>query len=88
MVEAKEGKVDVDFFKNMIQSKEETEYKAGLSGIGGYSYKVDHLSGWFINFFAYISKGTEIIILLRMSIYLFYILKNCLIKNLLFLLKL
>ena len=58
MVEAKEGKVDVDFFKNMIQSKEETEYKAGLSGIGGYSYKVDHLSGWFINFFAYISKGT------------------------------
>ena len=25
--------------------------------IGGYSYKVDQLSGWFINFFAYISKG-------------------------------
>ena len=57
MVEAKEGKVDVDYFKNMIQSKEETEYKSGLSGRGGYSYKVDHLSGWIINFFAYISDG-------------------------------
>ena len=57
MVEAKEGKVDVDYFKNMIQSKEKSEYKSGLSGRGGYSYKVDHLSGWFLDFFAYISKG-------------------------------
>ena len=32
MIEAKEGKVDVDYFKNMIQSKEETEYELGLSG--------------------------------------------------------
>ena len=45
MVEAKKGKVDVDYFKNMIQSKEKTEHKSGLSGIGGYDYKVDHLSG-------------------------------------------
>ena len=39
MVEAKQGKIDVDYFKNMIQ------------------YKVDHLSGWFLNFFAYITNG-------------------------------
>ena len=54
MIEAKEGKIDVDYFKNMIQNKEATEYKPGLSGRRGYDYKVDHLSGWFLNFFAYI----------------------------------
>ena len=58
MVEAKEGKVDVDYFKNMIQSKEKTEYISRPSGMGGDDYKVDHLSGWFINFFAYITEGT------------------------------
>ena len=57
MVEAKEGKIDVDYFKNMIQSKDETEHKSGLSGMGGYDYKVDHISGWFLNFFAYITNG-------------------------------
>ena len=57
MVEAMEGKIDVDYFKNMIQSKEETEHESGDSGIGGYSYKVDHLSGWFLDFFAYITSG-------------------------------
>ena len=58
MVEAKEGKVDVDYFKNMIQSKEKTEYISRPSGMGGDDYKVDHLSGWFINFFSYITEGT------------------------------
>ena len=57
MVEAKEGKVDTEYFQNMIQSKEETEHKRGLSGRGGYSYKVDHLSGWILNFFAYYGDG-------------------------------
>ena len=57
MVDAKQGKIDVDYFKDMIQSKEETEHKSGLSGMGGYDYKVDHLSGWFLNFFAYINEG-------------------------------
>ena len=33
MVEAMEGKIDVDYFKNMIQSKEETEHESGNSGI-------------------------------------------------------
>ena len=57
MVEAKEGKIDKDYFSNIIQSHEETEYEPGLSGMGGRSYKVDHLSGWFLNFFAYIGDG-------------------------------
>ena len=58
MIEAKEGKIDVDYFKSMVQNKEETEYKAGLSGMGGHHYKVDHLSGWFLNFFAYYGTGS------------------------------
>ena len=57
MVEAKKGKIDIEYFQNMIQNKEATEYKSGLSGRGGYSYKVDHLSGWFLNFFAYWGDG-------------------------------
>ena len=57
MIEAKEGKVDADYFKNMVQNKEATEFMAGLSGKGGHDYKVDHLSGWFLNFFAYIGNG-------------------------------
>ena len=57
MIEAKKGKVDVNYFKNMIQNREETEYQPGLSGNGGYSYQVDHLSGWFLNFFAYWKPG-------------------------------
>ena len=57
MIEAKEGKIDVEYFKNIIQNKEETEYKPGLSGNKGHNYKVDHLSGWILNFFAYIGDG-------------------------------
>ena len=57
MIEAKEGKIDVDYFKNMVQNKEATEYESRGSGFGGHSYKVDHLSGWFLNFFAYIGDG-------------------------------
>ena len=29
MIEAKEGKIDNDYFKNMIQKKEETEIRIG-----------------------------------------------------------
>ena len=53
MVEAKEGKIDVDYFKNIVQKKEVTERKPGLSGMGSYDVKVDHISGWFLQFFAY-----------------------------------
>ena len=57
MIEAKQGKVDVNYFKNMIQNREVTEYEPSLSGMGGRSYQVDHLSGWFLNFFAYWTYG-------------------------------
>ena len=59
MIEAKEGKVDVNYFKNMVQNKEATEYEPGESGFGGNYHQVEHLSGWFLNFFAYISGGID-----------------------------
>ena len=55
MIEAKEGKIDNDYFKNMIQKKEETEIRIGRSG-GKYGVKVDYICGWFLNFFAYLNK--------------------------------
>ena len=53
MVEAKEGKIDKDYFMNMIQKKEVTETKYGPSGMRKWEVKVDYLSGWFLSFFAY-----------------------------------
>ena len=52
MIEAKEGKIDVDYFKSMIQKKEVTELKSGGSGMM-YKAQVDYISGWILNFFAY-----------------------------------
>ena len=57
MVEAKQGKVDVDFFKNIVQDKKMEEYVAGPSGIGGHTNVVDGISGWILKFFAYIDYG-------------------------------
>ena len=53
MVEAKEGKIDIGFFKNMIQKKEVTEAIIGSSGIKQNEEKVDYISGWFLNFFGF-----------------------------------
>ena len=53
MVDAKEGKVDVDYFKNMIQKKEVTEQRYGPSGMHAYEVKVDYICGWILDFFAY-----------------------------------
>ena len=58
MVEAKEGNVDIDYFKNMIQKKEVTEIKYP-SGIRKYEFKYDYISGWFLNFFAYLNKNYD-----------------------------
>ena len=41
----------------MIQKKEVTERRHGLSGKGSYDVKVDHISGWFLQFFAYYSDS-------------------------------
>ena len=53
MIDAKEGKIDIDYFKNMIQKKEITEQRSGPSGMHEYEVKVDIICGWFLNFFAY-----------------------------------
>jgi hypothetical protein len=55
MVEAKEGKIDVDYFKNMIQKKEVIEQEYGPSGMYPKDVKYDYISGWFLNFFAYLN---------------------------------
>ena len=53
MIDAKEGKIDVDYFKNMIQKREVTEQRYGPSGMSKYEVQVDYISGWILNFFAY-----------------------------------
>ena len=53
MVDAKEGKIDVEYFKNIVQKKEVTEIKYGSSGMSKYEVQVDYICGWFLNFFAY-----------------------------------
>ena len=53
MVEAKEGNIDKEFFKNMIQKTEVTETRYGKSGRKPYHVKVDYINGWILNFFSY-----------------------------------
>lgn len=62
MIEAKEGKTDIEYFKNMIQKSELMDIKYGASGFKQGEYIVDALSGWFLNFFSYIESdnGKEI----------------------------
>lgn len=54
MIDAKEGKIDVNYFKNIIQKNEITEYK--MEGSRMNLVTVDIITGWFINFFAYLNK--------------------------------
>ena len=54
MFEAKDGKIDNDYFKSIIQEKSVTEISF-VSG-GSYGKKVDHVSGWFLNFLPYLNK--------------------------------
>ena len=62
MVEAKDGKMDEEYFKNMIQQSELLDEKLGASGMKMGEYQVDVLSGWFLNFFSHIESddGKEI----------------------------
>ena len=59
MVEAKEGKIDTNYFKDIIQKKEVTETKWGPSGMRKYEVKYDYISGWFLNFFAYSNSSID-----------------------------
>ena len=60
MVEAKEGKMDKEYFKNMIQRKELIEELRGASGIKLGEYQVNALSGWFLQFFSHIKSKDKI----------------------------
>ena len=60
MVEAKEGKIDIDHFKNMMQNKEEIENVVPPSGREPEATKFDYLDGWFLKFFAYYAPNQYI----------------------------
>ena len=53
MVEAKKGKIDKEYFMNMIQKKEVTETKYSASGMNEWEEKVDYITGWILSFLAY-----------------------------------
>ena len=53
MIEAKEGKIDIDYFKNIIQNDTITEKVGPGSGIVYGEVQVDIISGWILNFFGF-----------------------------------
>ena len=56
MIEAKEGKVDIDFFKSIVQKKQITENRYAPSGEEPEDMKVKFISGWILKFFGYLSE--------------------------------
>ena len=55
MIDAKNGNIDVDFFKNIIQEQE--FYKVG--GCSPLKVKVVYINGWLLKFFAYDIDGKK-----------------------------
>ena len=51
MIDAKNGKIDNNYFKDIIQKNEVTEIKYVCGN--EYEYKVDNITGWILDFFAY-----------------------------------
>ena len=51
MVEAKEGNIDIDFFKNIILNEEAT--KETCENCRLKKYKIDYINGWIVKFFGY-----------------------------------
>ena len=56
MVEAKEGKIDVEHFQNIIQKKEIIENRRNGCLNEIYEVKVDQIFGWILKFFAYYNE--------------------------------
>ena len=56
-IDAKEGNIDVDFFKNKVQENTITEAMYGSSGIYRGSIQVPGIKGWILKFFAYYNSG-------------------------------
>ena len=59
MIDAKENKIDIDYFKDFIQKKKETEIKYGPSGMSKYEVQVDYICGWILDFFAYVKYSVD-----------------------------
>ena len=57
-IDSKKGNVDVEFFKNIVQDNQITEYHSVPSGKGYYT-KIPGIKGWILNFFAYYSSGKK-----------------------------
>ena len=59
MIDAKEKKIDIDYFKDFIQKKEKTEIRYGPSGKKEYEVQVPFICGWILDFFAYIKRRID-----------------------------
>ena len=55
MVEAKEGKIDINFFKNIIQNEEVIEKRYQDCSL--LRYKINYIDGWIVKFFGYIKNA-------------------------------
>ena len=55
MIDAKKGNVDINYFKNIIQKNEVSETSINPCDIYGTEHyvKVDYITGWILDFFAY-----------------------------------
>ena len=57
MIEAKKGNIDNNYFKNFVQNSEITEKRRDGCSISFYEVKVDFITGWILDFFAYDNNG-------------------------------
>ena len=57
MIEAKKGNIDNNYFKNFVQNSEITEKRLDGCLFDIYEVKVDFITGWILDFFAYDNNG-------------------------------
>ena len=60
MIEAKKGKVDYGFFRNIIKNETGTKFKRTGCSPNSIKVKVDYIEGWILDFFAYDQEGYRI----------------------------
>ena len=59
MVDAKEGNIDVNFFKNIIHKEEAVVGR--YEGCCCFKYKINYINGWILKFFGYIKYDDSLI---------------------------
>ena len=57
VIEAKKGNIDNNYFKNFVQNSEITEKRLDGCLFDIYEVKVDFITGWILDFFAYDNNG-------------------------------